>query len=304
VRYTYRYRSFFWPALLILAGVVALLVNTGQIPVDRLYDIVNLWPLILVVIGLELIIRRTVHGTAGDVAAALIVVLAIVGAAAYVTVAPSPNATHTFEASAPVGNATSAHLVIDAGAATLNLSGGTDVGSDLFRARIEYSGPKPEVSLDSAHGTLRINQQSSGFLVFQSRRFAVNLQLNPEVAWAVEINTGATTSTINLAHVKVTSLALNSGAARDEITLGSASGVVPVEINGGALTVRVHRPGGTEASVEVSGGAVNLDADGSNQHAVGHLSYVSPGFSAAADSYRIGVNGGACTVTLDTATAS
>jgi len=29
MRYTYRYRSFFWPALLILAGVVALLVNTG-----------------------------------------------------------------------------------------------------------------------------------------------------------------------------------------------------------------------------------------------------------------------------------
>src|SRR5438309_571558 len=39
---TYRYRSFLWPAILILAGVVALLVNTGRIPVDRLYQLVNL----------------------------------------------------------------------------------------------------------------------------------------------------------------------------------------------------------------------------------------------------------------------
>src|SRR5207249_12120410 len=92
MRYTYRYRSFFWPALLILAGVVALLVNTGQIPVERLARIIDLWPLILVVIGLELIVRRTVHGVAGDVAAALIVLLAIGGAAAYLAVGPAPSA--------------------------------------------------------------------------------------------------------------------------------------------------------------------------------------------------------------------
>jgi hypothetical protein len=80
--------------------------------------------------------------------------------------------------------------------------------------------------------------------------------------------------------------------------------VVPVEINGGALTVRIHRPSGTEASVEVSGGAVNLSADGKNMHAVGHLSYDSAGLPGALNSYRIEVNGGACTVTLDTATPS
>ena len=47
--HTYRYRSFFWPALLILAGIVALLVNVGQIPAERVFQVVNLWPLVLVV---------------------------------------------------------------------------------------------------------------------------------------------------------------------------------------------------------------------------------------------------------------
>src|SRR5207247_914633 len=114
MRYTYRYRSFFWPALLILAGVVALLVNTGQIPVERLAQIIDLWPLILVVIGLELIVRRTVHGVAGDVAAALIVLLAIGGAAAYVAVGPAPSAMHALDASDEVGGLTAATAVIDA----------------------------------------------------------------------------------------------------------------------------------------------------------------------------------------------
>ena len=75
-----------------------------------------------------------------------------------------------------------------------------------------------------------------------------------------------------------------------------------MEIDGGALTVKIHRPQGTEASVDVSGGAVSLDADGRGLHGIGHQSYESPGFSNAANGYRIEINGGACTVTLDTAT--
>jgi hypothetical protein len=306
VRYTYRYRSFFWPALLILAGVVALLVNTGQIPVDRLYQIVNLWPLVLVVIGLELVLRRTVHGTAGDIAAALIVLLAIVGAAAYVTIAPNPSATHTLDASGQLGGVKTAHLEVDAGAANINISGASDPG-DLYRAHVEYSGPKPQVRFDASDGTLIINQQSGNFLIFQPRRFALKLQLNPSVQWTVELNTGATENTLDLTHVQVTSINLSSGAARHQITLGPPTGVVPVEINGGALTVDVRRPGGlgpVPVSVDVSGGAVILNADGRNLRGVGHLSYASSDFAGAANSYRIEVNGGACTVTLGSALES
>src|SRR5438445_13460252 len=84
----YRYRSFFWPALLILVGVFALLINSGLVPAERLDRLFDLWPLILRVIGLELVVRRAVHGQAAVLAAAAIVVIAIVGAAAYVALGP------------------------------------------------------------------------------------------------------------------------------------------------------------------------------------------------------------------------
>ncbi len=304
MRYTHRYRSFLWPAILILAGIVALLVNTGRIPVDRLYQLVNLWPVILVVMGLELIIRRTVRGLASDLAAALIIVIAVVGAVAYVTVGPNPSATHTLDSSSKVGDVTAATLELDVGASTVTVSGSSEVGGDLFRAHVEYSGPKPNVDVDSARGAVKISQPNDMFGIFQLRHFTANVQLNPGIAWAIELNSGATTTTINVRQVHVSSISLNSGAAHDEITLGPASGIVPVEINGGALTVNLHRPSGIEASLEVSGGAVNLDADGKGMHGIGHLGYASPGFSGAADGYRIQVNGGACTVSLDTTTES
>jgi hypothetical protein len=302
MRYTYRYRSFFWPALLILAGIFALLVNVGQIPVERVFQAVNLWPLILVVIGLELIIRRVMHGVTGDVAAAVVVLLAILGAATYVAAAPNPTSTHTLDASGTLGDFDNASVEISAGAATVSISSDSEIGTDLYKAHIAYSGNKPEVKFDSESRKLTISQRDSNFLVFQSRRFELHLKINPKVRWAVEMNTGATTSTLDFSQVQLKSLSLNSGAAKDEITLAAAKAIVPVEIDGGALTVRIHRPQGTEASVDVSGGAVSLNADGQGMHGIGHQGYKTPGINGAPGSYRIEINGGACTVTLDTAT--
>src|SRR4029077_7435529 len=140
MRSTYHYRSFLWPAILILVGVIALLANTGQIPADRLYNLVALWPLILVVIGLELIVRRSLHGVAGDVVAAVIIVLAIVGATAFVAAPPtSTGSRQSLDSKADLGTLTAASLEIDAGAAQITVTGTTDVGSNLYMAHIDYT---------------------------------------------------------------------------------------------------------------------------------------------------------------------
>lgn len=299
-----RYRSFFWPAVLILAGVVALLVNVGVLPVERLILLVNLWPLILIVVGIEIIVRRGFHGTSADVAAALVVILAVAGAAAYVAINPSPSATTKMDVSAPVGDLHKASLEVDVGSATIDVSGGSDLGSLLYRAHIEYPGPKPDITFDRSTGVVRISQNTNFPFGFGNGRFSLSVQLNEAVSWAVDENTGASKDTINLPHVTVSEITVNTGASSEEMTLGPPTGIVRVEVNGGALTVHVHRPSGTEASVQVSGGADSLDADGHSQHGIGDLTYESSGFSGASDGYRITVNGGACTVTVDTTTES
>ncbi len=298
MRYTYRYRSFFWPAILILAGVIALLVNTGRVPVERLGLLIALWPLILIVIGLELIVRRNFHGVAGDVAAALIVLLAIAGAAGYVIVAPNPSATQTLDSSADVGNVHQAALQINVGAANITIGGTTD---KLYTAHVEYSGAQPRVQFDSEGGVLRIDQQSRGFTPFQGSAFKLTLDLSTSVDWSIEENTGATRTTMNLARVHVTPLQINGGASTDDISLGPTSQVVEVKINGGAVTAHVHRPSGTDVKVGVSGGFVSLVADGRTYHAVGSA---DNGIELGASGYDVQVNGGACTVTVDTAGGS
>jgi hypothetical protein len=297
------YRGLLWPAVLILVGLVALLANAGVISSDRLSLLVDLWPLVLVVIGLELIARRGLQGAAGEMAAVLIVLVAVGGALAYVALAPNPGGTGSMSASAPVGNLEHADLEIDVGAATITVQGGAPEG-DLYRATIDYSGPKPQVSLDTSSGRLKISQGNTSFGLFRSNRFTLRLLIDSSLPWTITTNSGAATDTYNLSDVHVGSISLNTGASREDITLGRPSGVVPISINGGALTVNLHRPAGVAASVRVSGGAVSLAADGETHRGIGSQSWQSSGFGGATDAYRVEVNGGACTVSIDTAASA
>ena len=295
-----RYRSFFWPLVLIVIGLIALLVDLNVISSDRLYRLADLWPLILIVIGLELITRRVLKGTAVDVATFLILLIAAGGAIAYVAVGPAiPGGTHALDSSDQVGSLKTASVSIEVGAATVTVEGDSSLGSDLYRAHIEYSGRKPSVELDKSSGELSISQQGA-FGFFGNERLVVDLHINPSIPWSISVDSGAATDTFNLTGVQIGSIELNTGASREDITLGLPKGIVPISVNGGAVTVHVHRPSGTAASAQVSGGAVNLTADGQQERGIGNRHWQSAGYDTATDAYRIEVDGGASTVTVDT----
>jgi len=294
-----RYRSFFWPLVLIVVGLIALLVQLNVISTDRLYRLADLWPLILIVIGLELITRRALKGVAVDVATVLILLIAGGGALAYVALGPAiPGGTRMLDASGQVGTLTSATAAVDVGAATINVQGDTSLGNDLYRAHIEYTGPTPKVTLDKSTGELHISQE--GVFFFGNRHFVLDLQINTAVTWSISVDSGASTDTFKLSDVKVRSIELNSGASREDITLGPPKGIVPISIDGGALTVRIHRPAGTQVAAQVNGGAVNLTGDGHRVGGIGAAKWQSDGYDNATDAYRIEVDGGASTVTVDT----
>jgi hypothetical protein len=290
------YRGIFWPAVLILVGVIALLANAGLISTDRLSLLTDMWPLILIVIGLVLIVQRRFQGAAANLATLLIVVIAVGGALAYAALAPNPTTTHSLDSTAAVGNLDHASLEMNVGAATITVEGSTLLEADLYRAHIDYSGSRPDVSLNRSDGSLRISQGANGPGFFGTRHLTIRLQINPGLPWSITTNSGASTGTYNLAAAHIGSLELNTGASHEDITLGRPSGVVPVTINGGSVNLHLHRPAGTSALVRVSGGAVSLNFDGRENHAIGTVEQTT---GASTNMYRVEVNGGQCTVTMD-----
>ena len=295
------YRSFFWPAVLILAGVVALLANTGFISTDRLAQLADMWPVILIVIGLVLIVQRRFQAASAELAALLIVLIAVGATIVYIAEAPNPGSAHELDASAAVGALDHASLEINVGAATITVDGAKSLEGDLYRAHIVYSGPKPDVSLDRSNGSLRISQGTNSMNLFQARRFNILLHINTNLPWTITTNSGASTGTYNLAAAHIGSLEINTGASDEDVILGKPSGVVPVTVNGGQVTVRLHRPAGTAAAVKVSGGAISLNFDGHDNHAIGSLEQTT---GASTNMFKVEVNGGQCTVTMDATSTS
>lgn len=250
-------------------------------------------------IGLELLVRRSFQGANAELAAVLIVVLAIVGATAYVALGPAiPTGTHTLDVSGKLVSLKQASVRVEAKAAQITMEG-ADLGADLYRAHVVYSGNMPDVVLASSNGDLQILQGNSSGFFFQDRRFALDLKLNTAVIWKIVVDSGASTDVFKLSSVPVADIELNTGASHEDITVGAPSGSVPITVDGGALAVNVHRPKGVAASVAVSGGAVNLTFDGRQSHAIGTVTAQTSDYNGASDRYQIQVNGGASNVTVD-----
>ena len=58
-------RSLFWPILLIGVGIISLLVTFNVLPSISLRALIRLWPLILIIIGLQLIFGRRSPAVSG-----------------------------------------------------------------------------------------------------------------------------------------------------------------------------------------------------------------------------------------------
>jgi hypothetical protein len=284
------------PALLIVAGVLALLVNFGYLTADQLLRAFNLWPLGLIFLGLVLIFRVWLPRLA--VALALVLALVLIGGAiAYSAFPGFQVATAKSDYSAPLGKVEQGRLHLGLGATDVALRG-ADM-PDLYRAHVEYpSGRPPKVRAES--GTVSLETNNNFTLIGVRTTNRAQVSINQTVPWQVEVGGGASRQTLDLASIRLTGLDVSGGASQADATLPRPSGTVRVHISGGASNITVHRPSGVAARVRMSGGASNLTVDGT-KHSVlsGEINWQTSDYDSAGDRYDFQISGGASNVTLD-----
>jgi Domain of unknown function (DUF5668) len=295
-----RYRGLVLPGLLILVGAVALAANLNLIQWDALYRLLDLWPLVLVLVGVELVLRGLTSRRAAAAIGLVLVLLTAVGAIAYVSLAPPiPAGGQTLDSSEPVSELTAAALDLSFGAADVNVHG-ESLGGALFKSHIEYAGQKPDVSFDRSTGRLTIADNSQGFRFFfgPPGRRKIDLALEGSLPWSIDISGGASHVTLALGAVPVRALNLSGGANNITLTLGKPSGTVAIDVSGGASTVTIHRPAGVAASLTASGGANSVRLDDHHLASFGDSSAQTAGYDTATDRYAIDVSGGASNVSV------
>src|SRR5207245_3257313 len=99
-----RNRGLLFPLILIAIGVVVLLANTGVVSREALERLGDLWPLLLVILGLQLILNYTLPRRQATLIGLAVAAVLVIAAVAYATLAPATSVgTPTADATPPIG---------------------------------------------------------------------------------------------------------------------------------------------------------------------------------------------------------
>ncbi len=293
--------SLFGPIVLIAIGLFFLLNNLGVLPVAQFNWVAafQLWPLFLILVGVNLIVRQAPSPVGGFLSALVgITAVAIFG---YVLLFGEDNPRLArFGLNVPAAEAKTEQIVFSAAGlqsaeialfprpARVVLFALED-SPNLIEGQVSYygdlafntqvDGGRAQVSLrdrDRSGGLIWLNPASWGSFALEPWE----LGLNPGVPLDLKLNIGAGSSDLNLAGLTLNSLLVDGGAGsivlvladgdyntRVDVGAGSTritlaeNGRQQVEIDGGAGSLTLLLPPGREARIEVDKGAGSLNLD-------------------------------------------
>ena len=295
-------RGLFWPLLLITIGLVFLLVNFGFIPGVTALSLLHLWPLILVLAGIDIAIgRRWPLAALGiDVA---VIALGLALLATQPTFVGGPffvigDAAGGGERDVSVArqSATSVSLSFNGGAGRFRFGGGS---AELVEAHSNYDDliiRRANFDSGGDHADVRIDQNTrrSGA---PSGTPDVETRIASNVPTTLSVNGGAGEFTVDLRDVTVSSADLNVGAASLILTLPKPTGMVTIDVNAGASSIVIEVPDGVEAQVTTKGALLTLRSSNPRATASGNTAQTS-GYDSATARVTVRVTAGVSSITI------
>jgi hypothetical protein len=295
------------PLILIFLGGVFLLQNTGYLPPNFWFNLWRLWPVILVLVGIELLLANRVPWLVLAGLAAVVLVLGAVATNSGATTAPTASSVTRTDRK-DLGGARQAAVTVrfDAGQLTI---GPLEQATPEQLAMMTYEGPSnlaPQVNYTVTGDLGRLeyvnSDHSGGFAPFGSRSSAprINLNLNPNVLiTSLSIKSGATDARVDLSALRVSDMDLSVGAASTWIRLPQAAGTTTARIAGGASTITLEIPQGVAAQIRHRGGLNTVNVDQGRFPSVGEGLYRSPDYDTAQNRVDVNLETGVTTIQVN-----
>ena len=295
------------PLVLIFIGGVFLLQNAGYLPPNFWTNLWRLWPLVLVLAGIELLLAHRVPWLALAGLAAIVLILG--GIASGSNLHPSSTqAPVTRTSQTDLGAATRAAVTVRFGAGQLNI-GPLAQSADNQLAMSTYSGApdlEPQASYTPDGGTGQLTYQVSGrdpgFMPFVGGRSESRMDLNLSQKvpiTSLNVQTGATDAHLDLSSLLVSNLEINVGAASTWVRLPAAATTTNAHIAGGAATITLEIPPGVGAQIRHRGGLSTVNVDQSRFPSVGDGLYRSVDYLTAPNNVDINIETGVTSIQVN-----
>lgn len=284
------YRSLFWPIVLIGVGLMWLLNNVGLISAANISVVFRLWPLVLIVMGFDLLFGRKSPAVGAMIG--IITVLTFIG---LMLVGPALGLAANLDVqsasySEPLDDASSAQIELDGAMGALTVSASED-SSNLFDASLNYVGEVEYQTSGQSQRVISLRQtdDNSGISFFtfnwlaDEEPLSWDVSLSPDVPMDLNINGGVGSSRLDLSDIQLQSLNINSGVGQMSVnlpamadsynaTINSGTGQIDISIadnaaldlivNGGVGQVSIDVPEGIGVRLEAQSGIGNVSVPG------------------------------------------
>ncbi len=251
--------SLFWPVVLVAAGIVWLLVNVGIMDTANLNVLFKIWPVLLIVIGVDVLFGR--RSAVIGAAIALVGIAVVIG---LMLIGPSQGwsdetTLHTQLLSEPVGQATSALVELDLSDPSTELT--VQPGADSL------------ISADMRHrGTAALkvegSERKSVRLSYESRAAIFDWATGDQAHWAIDlsdripmtmvVNGGSGSLSLDLMGLQLEGLTLDIGSGSADLQLPTGTYAAKVEGGSGSLSSNIAAGTRAQLDLDVGSGSVSV----------------------------------------------
>lgn len=278
--------------LLVAFGTLILLNTTGVVGWSIWSELWRFWPVLLIVAGVNMLVKRRAPLVAGALA---LLVLAGSGAAAYALSTPSDGLL-VDRFTEPLEGVTHVDLQIDFGAGSMSLVS-LPLGSPAL-VDASFFGRKANAAIYRLGDEARIEVSIDGGSLFRSLsgvRWEIGVSALPRLS--LDVNVGAANMELDLRDLQVHELDVSVGAADLRLVLPAAAGSVRADVSAGAADINIVIPSGVAASITKSSAFSSVDIDDRRFPRFGDV-YDSPGYASALNKIELHISVGAADVTV------
>jgi hypothetical protein len=269
------YRSLFWPFVFIGVGIVWLLTSFNIIPAENLSILWRLWPVLLIVIGLDMIFGRLspiLGALIGVVAVAAVVAALIAGPTVGLTptdtffgipvVSFSDAELKTDRYTEPLGNATTARVTLDLGSAPTTVTALSDSTNLIDATLVHFGDIDFRVSGDQTK-TIALGSKGAfqvGINPASWNKARWDVGLNPKLPLNLTINAGSGHAELDLSGLMLTDLRLDGGSGGVKVSLPAGPEKYTARLSGGSGGLNVSVAQGARAALDLRSGSGGMTA--------------------------------------------
>ena len=257
-----RYRSLFWPMVLIAVGLVWLLSNLGIVRPTSIGALVAFWPLILIFIGLDVLFGRrsqVIGGLIGLLAVATVVIVLVAGPSLGLP-SSAVGTLQTRTITEPVGAATAADINLSFSSEPVQVHPAASA-ANLLEAKIKYYGSLAYAS--NGNPTRHITLSSSGnfffFPFFTTGDASWDIGLNPKVPANLHLDGGSGSQNLDLAELNLTAFFLDQGSGSVDGTLPASTAPYTAEFQQGSGSLSMTLPASANLTLRLTGGSGSIN---------------------------------------------